>query len=89
MNMVDFWYNYYWRYCGRAFGEIEDEHDLDEELIEKNWEMILIFFGSIWRGVSKSNLYKLNIPESDSYGTLGGFIVDFTNDIPLKEKWSR
>jgi CBS domain containing-hemolysin-like protein len=26
------------------FGEIEDEHDLDEELIEKNWEMILIFF---------------------------------------------
>jgi CBS domain containing-hemolysin-like protein len=25
--------------------------------------------------------YKLNIPESDSYGTLGGFIVDFTNDI--------
>jgi CBS domain containing-hemolysin-like protein len=28
--------------------------------------------------------YKLNIPESDSYGTLGGFIVDFTNDIPLK-----
>jgi hypothetical protein len=25
-------------------------------LIEKNWEMILIFFGSIWRGVSKSNL---------------------------------
>jgi CBS domain containing-hemolysin-like protein len=29
------------------FGEIEDEHDLDEELIEKNWEMILTFFGSI------------------------------------------
>jgi CBS domain containing-hemolysin-like protein len=28
--------------------------------------------------------YKLNIPESDSYGTLGGFIVDFTNDIPLE-----
>jgi CBS domain containing-hemolysin-like protein len=23
------------------------EHDLDEELIERNWEMILIFFGSI------------------------------------------
>jgi CBS domain containing-hemolysin-like protein len=28
--------------------------------------------------------YKFNIPESDSYGTLGGFIVDFTNDIPLE-----
>jgi CBS domain containing-hemolysin-like protein len=25
------------------FGEIEDEHDLDEEL-KRNWEMILIFF---------------------------------------------
>jgi CBS domain containing-hemolysin-like protein len=25
------------------FGEIEDEHD-EEELIEKNWEMILTFF---------------------------------------------
>jgi CBS domain containing-hemolysin-like protein len=29
--------------------------------------------------------YKLNIPESDSYGTLGGFIVDFTND-PVKRE---
>jgi hypothetical protein len=33
-----------------------------------------------------STKLKLNIPESDSYGTLGGFIVDFTNDIPLKEE---
>jgi CBS domain containing-hemolysin-like protein len=28
--------------------------------------------------------YKLNIPESNSYGTLGGFIVDFTKEIPQK-----
>jgi CBS domain containing-hemolysin-like protein len=28
--------------------------------------------------------YKLSIPESDSYGTLGGFIVDFTKEIPQK-----
>jgi CBS domain containing-hemolysin-like protein len=28
--------------------------------------------------------YKLNIPESDSYGTLGGFIVDFASEIPQK-----
>lgn len=28
--------------------------------------------------------YKLTIPESDSYGTLGGYIVDFTKDIPQK-----
>ena len=29
-----------------------------------------------------NEIYKLNIPESDSYGTLGGFIVDFTKEIP-------
>jgi CBS domain containing-hemolysin-like protein len=28
--------------------------------------------------------YKLSIPESDSYGTLGGFIVDSTKKIPQK-----
>jgi CBS domain containing-hemolysin-like protein len=44
--------------------------------------MILIFFGFDVEYLNQT--YKLNIPESDSYGTLGGFIVDFTNDIPLK-----
>jgi CBS domain containing-hemolysin-like protein len=29
-------------------------------------------------------IYKLQIPEEDSYGTLGGFIVDFTKEIPQK-----
>jgi CBS domain containing-hemolysin-like protein len=28
--------------------------------------------------------YKLQIPESDSYGTLGGFIVNHTKEIPQK-----
>ena len=28
--------------------------------------------------------YELEIPESDSYGTLGGFIVNFTKEIPQK-----
>ena len=28
--------------------------------------------------------YKLNIPECDSYGTLGGFIVDTIKEIPQK-----
>jgi CBS domain containing-hemolysin-like protein len=28
--------------------------------------------------------FKLNIPESDSYGTLGGFIVNYTKEIPQK-----
>ena len=37
--------------------------------------------------IFKSNLneeYKLNIPENDSYGTLGGFIVNTSKEIPQK-----
>jgi hypothetical protein len=69
MNMVGLWYNYYWRYCGRAFGEIEDEHDLDEELI-KGTGRWYYFFRLDLTWVSNQT-YKLNIPESDFNGTLG------------------
>ncbi|WP_281297478.1 hemolysin family protein [Flavobacterium limnophilum] len=66
------------------FGEIEDEHDSDEELTEKELEEDVYVF-SARLDVEYLNLtYKLNIPESDSYGTLGGFIVDFTKEIPQK-----
>jgi CBS domain containing-hemolysin-like protein len=66
------------------FGEIEDEHDLDEELIEKELADGGYVFSARFDVEYLNQTYKLNIPESDSYGTLGGFIVDFTNDIPLK-----
>ncbi|MFT4983105.1 MAG: putative hemolysin [Flavobacterium sp.] len=66
------------------FGEIEDEHDLDEELIEKELGDDTYIFSARFDVEYLNQTYKLNIPESDSYGTLGGFIVDFTNDIPLK-----
>jgi len=66
------------------FGEIEDEHDSDEELTEKELEDGAFIF-SARLDVEYLNLtYKLNIPESDSYGTLGGFIVDSTKEIPQK-----
>ncbi|MBX9808408.1 MAG: hemolysin family protein [Flavobacteriaceae bacterium] len=66
------------------FGEIEDEHDSDEELTEKELEEGVYIF-SARLDVEYLNLtYKLNIPESDSYGTLGGFIVDSTKEIPQK-----
>jgi CBS domain containing-hemolysin-like protein len=66
------------------FGEIEDEHDSDEELTEKELgDGVYVFSARL--DVEYLNLtYKLNIPESDSYGTLGGFIVDSTKEIPLK-----
>ncbi|WP_339920576.1 hemolysin family protein [uncultured Flavobacterium sp.] len=66
------------------FGEIEDEHDSDEELIEKEMGDDTYIFSARFDVEYLNQTYKLNIPESDSYGTLGGFIVDFTNDIPLK-----
>jgi CBS domain containing-hemolysin-like protein len=66
------------------FGEIEDEHDSDEELIEKEVEDGVYVFSTRLEVAYLNQTYKLTIPESDSYGTLGGFIVDFTKDIPQK-----
>ena len=66
------------------FGEIEDEHDLDEELIEKELEEGVFLFSTRLDVEYLNQTYKLNIPESDSYGTLGGFIVNSTKEIPQK-----
>lgn len=66
------------------FGEIEDEHDLDEELVEKVLGEGVYLFSARNDVEHLNQVYKLAIPESDSYGTLGGFIVDFTKEIPQK-----
>lgn len=66
------------------FGEIEDEHDSDEELTEKQIEEGIYVFSTRLDVEYLNQTYKLNIPESDSYGTLGGFIVDYTKEIPQK-----
>jgi putative hemolysin len=66
------------------FGEIEDEHDSDEALIEKDLGEDVYIFSARFDVEYLNQTYKLNIPESDSYGTLGGFVVDFTKEIPLK-----
>ncbi len=66
------------------FGEIEDEHDSDEELMEKVLEEGTYIFSTRLDVEYLNQTYKLNIPESDSYGTLGGFIVDHTKEIPQK-----
>jgi putative hemolysin len=66
------------------FGEIEDEHDSDEELVEKELENGVYLFSARFDVEYLNQTYKLAIPESESYGTLGGFIVDFTKEIPQK-----
>lgn len=66
------------------FGEIEDEHDLmveaftEEEISEGKY-----LFSSRLDVEYINETYKLNIPESDSYSTLGGFVVHHTNEIPI------
>lgn len=66
------------------FGEIEDEHDNDEELIEKQLNENTYIFSARLDVEYLNQEYKLNIPEDDSYGTLGGFIVNTYKEIPQK-----
>ncbi|WP_347050223.1 hemolysin family protein [Flavobacterium olei] len=66
------------------FGEIEDEHDLDEELIEEEIGEGKYLFSTRLDVQYLNETYKLMIPEEDSYGTLGGFIVNHTKEIPQK-----
>ena len=69
------------------FGEIEDEHDLEEELIDEIIEENTYLFSGRLDVEFINQKYNLNIPESDSYITLGGFIVNNTKEIPQnKEK---
>ncbi|MFM2213698.1 MAG: hypothetical protein RL427_961 [Bacteroidota bacterium] len=66
------------------FGEIEDEHDSNETLVEKKLDSDTYLFSTRLEVEYLNHEYKLTIPESDSYGTLGGFIVDFYKEIPQK-----
>jgi CBS domain containing-hemolysin-like protein len=64
------------------FGEIEDEHDSIEELLEKRIEDDVYLFSARLDVEYLNQTYKLQIPESDSYGTLGGYIVYHSKEIP-------
>lgn len=66
------------------FGEIEDEHDLDELLIEQDLGKGEYVFSARLEVSYLNQTYKLQIPESEAYETLGGYLVDFVKEIPLK-----
>ncbi len=66
------------------FGEIEDEHDEDEEFIETRLDDFSYIFSTRLDVSYLNEHYGFEIPESDSYGTLGGFIVNFSKEIPQK-----
>tara|TARA_B110000908_G_C10189852_1_gene419934 strand:+ start:31 stop:1299 length:1269 start_codon:yes stop_codon:yes gene_type:complete len=64
------------------FGEIEDEHDSPNFLENKLKENLFLFSARLEVGYLNDQ-YKLDIPVSDQYETLGGFIVHRNQDIPL------
>jgi CBS domain containing-hemolysin-like protein len=66
------------------FGEIEDEHDALEELTEEKISATEFLLSARLEVEYLNQTYKLQIPEDDSYSTLGGFIVSHTKEIPQK-----
>lgn len=63
------------------FGEIEDEHDT-VDFIEEELGVGEFRFSCRLEVDYINEHYKLDIPESENYGTLGGFIVNNTGEIP-------
>jgi putative hemolysin len=63
------------------FGEIEDEHDtielIEEKIDDENYK-----FSARFEVDYINEVYKLNLPEGEHYETLGGLIVDETEEIP-------
>lgn len=63
------------------FGEIEDEHDTIEMVEEQLNENTYKFTARLEVDYINET-YKLNLPESENYETLGGLIVHATEGIP-------
>ncbi len=63
------------------FGEIEDEHDsialIEKQLAEKHF-----CFSARLEIDYINEMYKLDLPKSENYETLGGMIVNHTEEIP-------
>ncbi len=67
------------------FGEIEDEHDTAVLIEERKDEGTYVFSARLEVDYINET-YKLNIPEDETYETLGGFIVNHTEEIPEQDE---
>lgn len=63
------------------FGEIDDEHDVDE-FIERNPEKGLYLFSGRLEIDYLNEKYGLDFPESEEYNTLAGYIIYLHQSIP-------
>ncbi len=66
------------------FGEIEDEHD-PVVLIEEKLDDNRYLFSARLEVDYINEAFKLNIPIGENYETLGGYILDHTEEIPPKD----
>ena len=66
-------------------GEIEDEHDTFELIEEKINDNTYILSARLEVDYMNET-YKFQLPESEHYETLGGFIVNHTEEIPEKNQ---
>jgi putative hemolysin len=67
------------------FGEIEDEHDVQEHIEEKMDESTFVFSGRLEIDYINEK-YSLNIQTSDAYETLAGFIFNQIGKIPSENE---
>ena len=67
------------------FGEIEDEHDSQEFLEEKINDSKFNFSARLEVDYLNEE-YDLNISKSEAYETLGGFIIEHTENIPEEKE---
>ncbi|TAL57627.1 MAG: HlyC/CorC family transporter [Bacteroidetes bacterium] len=67
------------------FGEIEDEHDKEEMTEQKISNNEFVFSGRLEIDYINEK-YKLSLPVSDEYTTLGGFILHIRQHIPKQNE---
>ncbi len=66
------------------FGEIEDEHD-SSDLIEDKIDETVFKLSARLEVDYLNETYRIELPESDEYETLGGLIVNETGEIPEQD----
>lgn len=67
------------------FGEIDDEYDV-EELAEKQIDENTYLFSGRHEIDYLNQKYRLDLPESDDYETLAGFIISYHESIPAENE---
>lgn len=72
----------------QIFGEIEDEHDV-QELVEKQIAENEWLFSARHEVEYLNETYNLGIPENDEYDTLAGYIIAEHGGIPVEGEWLR